>query len=75
MKTFCVVIGQPLVVARCPLPCGACTWQHRETNFCKYTDTELTVAKHAELIGVSALSPQEHQALEQSLIESIRAQV
>ncbi len=75
MKTFCVVIGQPLVVARCPLPCGACTWQHRKTNFCKYTDQEITVAEHAALIGVECPKPQEYQALEQSLIEAIRAQV
>ena len=75
MKTFCVVIGQPLVVARCPLPSGACTWQHRVTNFCKYTDRELTVAEHAALIGVPAPKPQEQQALEQRLIEAIRAQV
>lgn len=75
MKTFCVVIGQPLVVARCPLPCGACTWQHRETNFCKYTDKELTVAEHAALIGAECPRPSEYQALEQSLIEAIRAEV
>lgn len=75
MKTFCVVIGQPLVVARCPLPCGACTWQHRKTNFCKYTDKELTVVEHAELIGVEPLSTQDHQALQQRLIDAVREQV
>jgi hypothetical protein len=75
MKTFCVVIGQPLVVARCPLPPGSCTWQHRATNFCKYSDKELTVAEHAQLIGAPVPKPSEQQQLEQRLIEAIREQV
>lgn len=75
MKTFCIAIGQPLVVARCPLPCGACAWQHRDTNFCKYTDQEITIEEHATLIGVDVPTTQEQQALELKLIASIRAQV
>lgn len=75
MKTFCVVVGQPLVVARCPLPSGACTWQHRATNFCKYTDKDLTVGEHATLVGLPQPKAQEVQALEQRLIEAIRASV
>lgn len=75
MKTFCVVVGQPLVVARCPLPSGTCTWQHRATNFCKYTDKDLTVSEHAALVGLPPPKAQEVQALEQRLIEAIRASV
>ena len=75
MKTFCVVIGQPLVVARCPLPSGSCTWQHRTTNFCKYSDKELSVAEHAQAIGVPVPKPSDQQQLEQRLIDAIRAQV
>lgn len=75
MKVFCVVVGQPLVVARCPLPEGACTWQHRATNFCKYTNQELTVAEHATLVGAKIPKARDIQALEQLLSETIRAQV
>jgi len=62
-------------VARCPLPCGTCTWQHRKTNFCKYTDQDITVAGHAELIGAPVPTAQEQQALEQKIIEAVRAEV
>jgi hypothetical protein len=75
MKTFCVVVGQPLVVARCPLPSGACAWQHRASNFCKYTDKDLTVSEHAELVGLPPPKSQDVQALEQRLIEAIRSSV
>lgn len=75
MKTFCIVIGKPLVVARCPLPAGSCTWQHTQTNFCKYTGRELSTAEHATLIGVPALTPTEYQEIEQRLLKAIRSQV
>ena len=75
MKAFCVVVGQPLVVARCPLPAGACTWQHRATNFCKYTNQELSIAEHATLVGAEVPKLSEVQAVEQRLSDSIRAQV
>lgn len=75
MKTFCVVVGNELAVSRCPLPEGSCTWQHRATNFCKYSDRDLTVAEHAVLIGAPVPRPSEIQALEQALIEAIRAEV
>jgi hypothetical protein len=75
MKIFCVVVGQPLVVACCPLPSGSCAWQHRATNYCKYTTDDLTVAEHAKLIGAPAPTPQEQQALQKRLIDEIRAQV
>lgn len=75
MKVFCVVVGQPLVVARCPLPTGACTWQHRATNFCKYTDQELTVADHAKLVDSPVPRSSDIQAVEQRLGDAIRAQV
>lgn len=75
MKTFCVVVGQPLVVARCPLPSGACAWQHRATNFCKYTDQDLTIGEHANLVGLPQPKAAEAQAIEQRLIEAIKASV
>ena len=75
MKTFCIVIGQPLVVARCPLPTGSCTWQHTQTNFCKYTERELSSAEHATLIGATPLSQTEYQQIEQRLLSAIRSQV
>jgi len=75
MKVFCVVVGQPLVVARCPLPPGHCTWQHRQTNFCKYSDQDLTIADHAELVGLPIPKSQDVQAIEQQLIKAIREQV
>lgn len=75
MKTFCVVVGQDLAVPRCPLSPGSCTWQHRATNFCKYTDRELTVAEHAALVNAPVPRPSEIAALEQRLVEAIRAEV
>jgi hypothetical protein len=75
MKAFCVVIGKPLVVARCPLPGGKCTWQHRATNFCKYTDQDLTIEQHAALVGAPTPKNSEVQALEQRLVEAIRNEV
>ena len=75
MKTFCIVIGRSLVVARCPLPEGSCTWQHTQTNFCKYTNKELSAAEHAQLIGVPPLSQAEYQQIEQRLLDEIRSQV
>lgn len=75
MKTFCIVIEKPLVVARCPLPQGACTWQHRQTNFCKYTDKDISTEEHAGLIGADVPKSSELQNIEQRLIEKIRSQV
>lgn len=74
MTTFCIVIQQELVISRCPLPAGSCTWQHRQTGFCKYTDRDLTVAEHAALVGAVAPRPSEVVALEQRLSEAVRSQ-
>lgn len=75
MKTFCIVIGQPLVVPRCPLQPLSCTWQHRESNFCKYTDKELSVQEHAELVGAPSLKSSEILEIEQQLVEKIRSEL
>lgn len=76
MKAFCVVIMKPLVLSRCPLPSGVCTWQHQQTNHCKYsTDLENSVEAHAASIGAIAPKPSEVAAVEQRLIETIRTEI
>lgn len=75
MKAFCVVIGKPLIVARCPLQPGSCAWQHRQTNFCKYTDRDLSVQELAVLVGSKPPAAGDAQALEVKLLETIRANI
>jgi len=75
MKTYCIVIGAPLVVQHCPLKPTSCTWQHRATNFCKYTNRELSVEEHAELVGATVPSSALAQDLEHQLVDRIRSEL
>lgn len=76
MKAFCVVIMKPLVLSRCPLPSGTCTWQHQQTNHCKYSiESENSVEAHASSIGADLPRSTELAATEQRLIETIRNEI
>lgn len=75
MKAFCVVIMKPLVLSCCPLPSGTCTWQHRQTNHCKYSETIDSVEAHAASIGAIAPTPGQANALEQKLVEAVRSEI
>lgn len=36
-KQKCVVIGEKLLIGKCPLADGACTWKHRANGTCMYS--------------------------------------
>lgn len=33
----CIVVGEKLLISKCPLKKGACTWQHRKHHTCMYS--------------------------------------
>jgi hypothetical protein len=49
--TYCVAIDANIMVSTCPLKKGACLWQHRDTNYCKYTADEITTEEFCIRVG------------------------
>jgi len=54
---FCIAIHEQLPTKTCPLPQGACYWQHRKTNNCKYTHDDLSIEQFCSLVGLPQPSP------------------
>jgi hypothetical protein len=50
---FCVAIQREICVTTCPLTKGACLWQHRKTQHCKYTPEELTADEFCARVGLT----------------------
>lgn len=66
------MISKPLVVSNCPLPFGACTWKHRTTGQCKYTEKELTANELAALVGESPLPEEKAVEIKEELRAAIK---
>ena len=69
--TFCVAINADIVVATCPLKKGACYWQHRKTNLCRYTNDELSIEEFCSRVGAQ-VPTEEHKC---KLVNDIRTAV
>lgn len=57
----CVIIDEPLLTPRCPLPDGACVWKHRKTGMCMYSseydNNPPSAQRIAKLVGEKTPSP------------------
>jgi len=68
MGANCIVIKQELVVSQCPLPKGVCFFRHRETGFCKYTETDgMSVNQLADLVGTPRITEAEYQSIQTNI--------
>lgn len=51
--TYCIAIASHLAEDTCPLEKGQCYWQHRTTNKCCYTESDLSHEDYKTLTGTS----------------------
>ena len=69
--SFCIAVEAELVISTCPLRAGACLWQHRKTEQCKYTSEEQTVEEYCARVGAELPTDAERTEISASIREAV----
>ena len=70
--TYCGPLQQRILVSTCPLPKGACMWQHRETLKCQFTQDELTPGEFCARVGLPSASAGEVELRKTQILQALR---